>query len=538
MLAQGVFIASPYIVCNDVCQQIFWMQRFRDPGLYPPDIVNEYARSYVPWGVRGVYYTASFWIDALRFSKILTAFTYLGSGLLLFLLGNLLGGRAAAWASTAILWLYPLPTHSMAGGLARSFAFPLILLFLVACAWRKRWLMHLALLLQALFIPYIFPACALAVLLPCACRPFMQKMGKKPPAPAFSLSWRDIAVMGAASLLIIAWQHQMSSLGFGPLPTATQLAADPIYTAAGRFRIWPIPMLIEDLFFTPPYYLFSMQRWPVWGHALGVTAFCLLFFFCLYKGRKTTGELTAYLWYALACLGMYALAYALALRLFIPGRQVEYAVDAAVCLLFGLGLGLAWRDAAARFFPRHARVLSTLLVCLLALAGSVRLHQEGLTDYSEYASLYDKVRSLPSNALVAGHPMLMDAVHTFGLHNVLASRKLAHPWSLGYWARYEPRLRASLDALYAKDPQTLVELRRRYGVTHIIVDNRQLADAFIQDVPLFAPYNAYIRKLAARPGPFLLAPDGPLPGMEVQPGVRLISLADLPEQTAPGDAGP
>jgi hypothetical protein len=537
-LTQGIFISSPYIACNDVCQQIFWMQRFQESTLYPPDIINEYARSYVSWGVRGMYYAVSPWIDAISFSKILTAFTYLASGLFLFLLGGRLGGRAVAWASTAMLWIYPLPMHNMAGGLARSFALPLTLLFLVACVRRERKLMHLAFLLQALFIPYIFPACALAALLPCACRLLAQKMGKQPPAPVFSLTWRDIVVMGTASLLILAWQHQMAALGFGPLPTAAQLAADPIYTAAGRFRIWPIQMLLEDIFFTPPYYLFGMQLWPTLGHALGVAAFCLFSFFCLYKARKRSGELAAYLWYGAACLCMYALAYALALRLFIPSRQVEYAVDAAVCLLFGLGLGFVWQDAAIRFFPRHAQPLSILLVCLLALAGSVRLRQQGLTDYSEYAPLYIKARILPKDALLAGHPMLMDAVHTFGLRNVLASRKLAHPWSLGYWARYEPRLRASLDALYAKDPQTLVEVRERYGVSHLIVDKRQLEDSFIQHVPLFDPYNDYIRELAARPGAFLLAPDGPLPGIEVQPGVRIVPLADIPEQTSQASAGP
>ena len=535
---QGVFISSPYIACNDVCQQIFWMQRFQDTALYPHDIMNEYARSYVSWGVRGVYYAASPWIDAIRFSKILTAVTYLASGLFLFLLGGHLGGRVAAWASTAMLWIYPLPMHNMAGGLARSFALPLTLLFLVACVRQKRALLYLAFLLQALFIPYIFPACALAVLIPFACHFLAQKMGKTFPAPAFSLTWRDIAVMGAAFLLILIWRQQMAALGFGPLPTAVQLAADPIYTAAGRFRIWPIPMLLEDLFFTPPYYLFDMRHWSTFGHVLGVAAFCLIFLFCLRKARKRTGKLAVCLWYALACLCMYALAHVLALRLFIPSRQVEYAVDAAVCLLFGLGLGFAWQDAAMRFFPRHAQRLSVLLVCLLALAGSVRLHQQGLTDYSEHAPLYIKAQSLPKDALLAGHPMLMDAVHTFGLRNVLASRKLAHPWSLGYWARYEPRLRASLDALYAKDPRTLAEIRERYGVTHLIVDNRQLEDAFIQDVPLFAPYNDYIRELAARPGPFLLAPDGPLPGIEVQPGIRIISLADLPEHTPQENTGP
>jgi hypothetical protein len=528
LATQGVFISSPWIACDDVCQQVYWMQRFQDSTLYPPDMMNEYARSYVPWGVRGVYFLVSPWIDAIAFSKILTAFTWLTSGLCLFLLGGRLGGRAAAWASIAILWIYPLPMHNMAGGLARSFAFPLILLFLVACVKRERRLMHLALLLQALFIPYIFPACALAVLLSAVCPLLAQKTGRQLPAPVFALGRRDLAVMGAASLLILAWQYQMTALGFGPLPTAEQLAADPVYGAAGRFRIWPIPMLAEDLFFTPSYYLLGMQGWSTLGHVLGTTAFCVVFLFCLYKARRRVGECAVYLWYAVACLCMYILAYALILRLFIPGRQMEYAVNAAVCLLFGAGLGLAWQDASRRYFPRLAYVLSVLLVCLLALAGGVRLHQQGLTDYSAYAPLYGMVRSLPPDAVLAGHPMLMDAVHTFGRRNVLASGELAHPWSLGYWARYEPRLRAALDALYAKDLQTLAALRDQYGVTHFVVIDCQLADCFIQDVPLFAPYNDYIRELAARPGDFLLAPDGLLPGVEVQPGVRLIALADIP----------
>ena len=277
----------------------------------------------------------------------------------------------------------------------------------------------------------------------------------------------------------------------------------------------------------PPYYLLGMQRWSTLGHVLGVAAFYLFFLFCLRKAWQRTGELALYIWYGLACLCMYALACALALRLFIPSRQLEYAMDVALCLLFGAGLGWFWQERVLRFFPRHAQHLSVLLVCFLALAGSVRLHQQGLTDYSEYAPLYSTARALPKDALLAGHPRLMDAVHTFGLRNVLASEKLAHPWSLGYWARYEPRLRASLDAVYAKDLRTLVDVRERYGITHLIVVKRHFEDAFLQDVPLFAPYNDYIRSLAARPGAFLLAPGGPLPGLEVQPGVRLIPLADI-----------
>lgn len=529
---QGIFLASPYCISDDVRQQIFWMRRFQDPALYPPDLLNEYAHSYVSWGVRGIYYCASFFTDPLTFSKMLTAFTYTGSGLLLFLLGMRLGGRAAGWGAAAVLWLYPLPMHNMAGGLARSLALPLMLLFLTALIMRRRRLMHATLLLQAVCIPYIFPACAAGLLLHYV-RRFAAKRKKKTLSFDFAPHWSDFAVMVLAAALILLWRTQMATLGFGPQPSAPQLAADPIFSTDGRFRIWPIPILPEDLFFTPAYYLLGMRNWSTAGHVAGVTFFCLLLFFSLYKARGRTGEIGPHLCCITACLGMYAAARILALHLFIPSRQVEYAVDTAVCLLPGLGLGLAWRDLGARFFPDRIRLFSSLLIGLIALFGSLRLYGEGIHDYSAYASLYAAVNELPKDALLAGHPRLMDNVLTFGERNVLATEELAHPWSLGYWARYAPRLRASLDALYAKDAQTILTLRRDYGVTHIVVDERQLTNSFIENRPLFAPYNDYIRELAARPGSFILAQGGSLPGSEVQPGVRIIPLADLAEKDFP-----
>lgn len=533
--AQGVFLTDPYRVNDDVRQQLFWMQRFQDPALYPPDLLNEYARSYVPWGVRGLYHAASFLIDPLAFSKLLTAFTFTLSGLLLFRLGERLGGRAAGWTAAMLIWLYPLPLHNMAGGLARSLALPLILLFLTAWVERTPMLLRLALLLQALCIPYAFPPCALALGLSWSLH-VLQRLRKKPADPMSAPHVLTLCVLAAGTACILLWRGQMAGLGFGPLPAAAQLAADPVFTADGRFRIWPIPTLAEDVFFTPPYYFFGMQDWPVAGHIAGVIVFCALFFFSIRTLRKRgVKDAAPYLFFGLACLCMYVAAYAAALRLFIPSRQVEYAVNIAVCLLFGLGLGLAWEECAARLFPARARLLSGLLIVLAACGGGLRLYGQGLYDYSAYAPLYAALRGLPKDALLAGHPRLMDNALTFGRRNVLASEELAHPWSLGYWARFEPRLRASLNALYAKDMEPITALRGKYGVTHLVVDDRELAADFIQKRPLFAPYNGYIRELAAKPGPFVLAPDGPLPGKEVQPGVRLIPLTALPSAQDTGN---
>ena len=44
-------LTNPYVINDDVRQQIFWMQRWLDPQLFPRDLLSDYARQYVPWGV-------------------------------------------------------------------------------------------------------------------------------------------------------------------------------------------------------------------------------------------------------------------------------------------------------------------------------------------------------------------------------------------------------------------------------------------------------------------------------------------------------
>ena len=58
----------------------------------------------------------------------------------------------------------------------------------------------------------------------------------------------------------------------------------------------------------------------------------------------------------------------------------------------------------------------------------------------------------PKDAIIAGHPNLMDNVPTFARRRALVTYKLAHPWSKGFWQRIEPRLEDLFAAYYAADP--------------------------------------------------------------------------------------
>ena len=72
-------LTKPYVLNDDVRQQVYWMQSWLDPGLYHDDLLTRYAKNYVPWGVQAVYYAASRIVDPLYFSKILTGILFIAT---------------------------------------------------------------------------------------------------------------------------------------------------------------------------------------------------------------------------------------------------------------------------------------------------------------------------------------------------------------------------------------------------------------------------------------------------------------------------
>ncbi|HZE20762.1 MAG TPA: hypothetical protein VE082_01800, partial [Desulfobaccales bacterium] len=56
-------LTNPFIINDDVRQQIYWMQQWQDPSLFRGDFLTAYARHYVPWGVKAFYWLASWWVS-------------------------------------------------------------------------------------------------------------------------------------------------------------------------------------------------------------------------------------------------------------------------------------------------------------------------------------------------------------------------------------------------------------------------------------------------------------------------------------------
>jgi hypothetical protein len=538
VLAHFPALTNPYIINDDVRQQIYWMQQWQDPALFVSDFLTGYARQYVPRGVKALYWVASWGVPPLYFAKILPGILFICLAVCLFKIGTGLAERRLGWMMVAVYWLMPFFLDNLAGGLARAFAAPLLALFWLGWQEERPGVMGTALLLQALFIPYIFMISAPAVLLAW----LLARFGKDSPPP-FPASAAHFMILGLGAALVFVMNLQFGADGYGPLIWAREMVHHPEFYAHGRYRILPEPSLLWELVspweFIPPF-----REWGL--VAGGLVCVALLALVAVGAGRRDWRSLWQRLkpaWYlGLASLVLYFLARLFLLQLFVPDRYLIYTLNLFYCLFMALGL------QAALQVERWPRYMAVLALVAAASLGAWRLEGVGLKDYSAYRALYSALASTPKDVLFAGHPNLMDTIPTFARRRAFATYELAHPWSRGYWARLNPCLHDLFQAYYAEDPQAVVGFCRKYGIAFLIVDDRHFSPAFLKGgnflfpydrpyvpgtsrgladldrVPFFAPFDAQIKQITADRHNFALLSNPKFISLPIDQHIRVIDM--------------
>ncbi|MFZ5448742.1 MAG: hypothetical protein ACOZFS_08930 [Thermodesulfobacteriota bacterium] len=538
VLAHSPALTNPFIINDDVRQQLYWMRQWQDPALFQGDFLTGYARHYVTWGVKALYWLASWWLNPLYFAKVLPGILFVCLAVCLFRTGTCLWDRRLGWITVAVYWLMPFFLDNLAGGLARAFAAPLLALFWLGWQENRSRVMGAALLLQALFIPYIFLVAAPAALLAW----FAARIGKDEPPP-FPVNATHFFVLGLGAALVIAMNLQFSGNGYGPLVKARDMVNHPEFYVHGRYRILPESSLLWDLIvpweFIPPF--------REWGPVAGGLICAGLLVLVAVGARRVDWpswrqRLKPVFYLGLASLVLYFLARLFLLQLFIPDRYLIYTLNLFYCLALALGLKEALR---VERWPRHLAILALVAVAALS---AWRLEGVGLKDYSAYNALYRALDPTPKDALIAGHPNLMDTVPTFAGRRAFATYELAHPWSRGYWTELKPRLHDFFQAYYAADPREVVNFCRKYDIAFLIVDDRHFSSAFLkggyllfpfdqphtpgtalglaerQWCPFFAPFDEQIRQITLGRQNFALLSDSGWHTLIVDQHVRLIDM--------------
>ncbi|MEF3696322.1 hypothetical protein [Desulfolutivibrio sp.] len=516
-------LASPFVINDDARQQIYWMQRFQDAALYPANLLNDFAAAYVPVGVKALYAAASPMANALFLSKMFTGILYCATSLAFFGIGRTLGDRTLGYFCTASVWLLPFFLKNISGGLSRSFAAPLLALFLLAWLRRSSLGMALVLIVQAATIPYMCVLSTGSCLLAYAASRLRPAIS--PPFPARLPDFLIIAVCAGA---VYALNHGLEASGFGPLASVAEMTGNPVFSSAGRLDLYPLPNPFFDLIYTPFEGIGLFLDIGLVPGILSLAAIAAVVFVGARRADfapldRCRQPATSLL---LASLVLYLTARLLALRLFVPDRYVSYSLN----MLYALALAFFFHAALAPVLSRRGAAAG-LLVLAVGL-GALRLTDAGLYDYGDQAALYAAVRQTPTDAVFAGHPELMDNVLTFGRRNVQASFELAHPWMTGYWRQYEPRLGDLFAAYYATDAQTVRDFAKKYGVDYLVVNEADFSREFLAGRPFFAPFDRTIQALARQADAsgrgFILRDRAAFPGIQIDANVRLVPCRPAP----------
>jgi len=147
--------SGEYVVQDDARQQVFWMQRFLDPALFPQDWIADYFQTVTPPGTAGVYHFGTWLgIDPWTFNKLLPlALGVLTAGYCFALCLELLPLPSAGFVASVLLSQNLWMQDTLISGTAKAFFHPLLLAFLYYLLRRSLLPCLIALALAGLFYP-------------------------------------------------------------------------------------------------------------------------------------------------------------------------------------------------------------------------------------------------------------------------------------------------------------------------------------------------------------------------------------------------
>ena len=117
---------TPHVYQPDTLLLEYWTRRFQDPHLFTDPLTHALMQTaYVPWGVQGLYYAASFVADPLRFGAWgVVAVAPFTTWLVFRIVREHAAWRPGAWLAAA-LFLLPWSMERFSGTHSRALEEPI-----------------------------------------------------------------------------------------------------------------------------------------------------------------------------------------------------------------------------------------------------------------------------------------------------------------------------------------------------------------------------------------------------------------------------
>jgi hypothetical protein len=475
--------SNPYVFTDDARQQIWPLFKYYDPTIGADYIGDYYLRAIFPIGWRAVFSGLACLADPDLTSR---TFTYVA---LAAFVGAItwaawrLAGPFGGYTAAALALSSGLPLERVAGGLPRSFGFPVLGVAVAGLASGNAYVLAAAVILGAAFYPAVAVGSGLALF----CQLIVLPARYRGSAAEWPLRRRLAVVAGTAALsILLLVPAAVGARAYGHLVTPREVASYPEAGPGGRHtaenRVPSPPAILYVAKFLkrplvsngPPFSPIRRELELRGAMTLAASIVLLVAVSGLFLAYSRSESLRPPL-VRLAVLGAiapccYALAGVAAPYLYLPERHVVFILPTLAFVLVPVGLA-HW----GRLLARGRRVWETaipvvLAALVLATLGGRVATTSGLTvDAGNSAHLYAFLDGLGDGVRIAGWPGdEIDSEPLVSRKPVLMTFEMHVPFHTAYLDEMRARMRALTAAMFATDAAPLLRLRDEFGVTHLV----------------------------------------------------------------------
>jgi hypothetical protein len=497
LAAQGcslVFVAramapayqSDGLVQDDARNHIFWMARFRDPEMFPNDLIADYWQAVAPPGYSALYWALSWFVEPLTASKLLPPLLGIVTAVFTFLLARALYPvPAAAFVASALLSWYVWQYDDLVSATSRAFLLPLLAALLWALVQRRTSVAVALVVLLALFYP-AGGALGLGLL----GAQLLRFRGWRPLLERRRQPWAAFLI--AALLVGLVILHgQLATSKFGPIVLADEAQSMPEFGPNGRvpyfvddpYRYWlksnnsGLDLLASDRLLLDIPILFE------YAALAALLPLLLVFRRSLPTTARLSDQSVILLQLLATSAALFFLAHMLLFRLWLPSRYVKWSLPLVFSVAAAITLTILVEELAARLAPQRRGVLVASLALALAVAlAAYPVRYDNAFVFDRHPTITAYLRDEPKDIVVAGVPSETDSVPSFAGRTILTNRENAYPVHLGYYRQLRQRTEDLIDAYYAESSEAIVAFAAQYNVDVFLVNRHAFQSATFAEV--------------------------------------------------------
>ena len=475
---QQRMLASPYHFNDDVVQHYAWLFG----GDWTDPFYATTSGEIQPWGFRALLYLLSPLTDAVTLSHygplLITVLITVYATCLLRKAFPLVLALAGAYL------IAQMTIFTGHGFLARGFSTPLLLMFAYYLVDRSAWGIAVSLILAGVFYPPVLLINGFIL------APFMLAWTARRPWRTRGWSVRPYAIIVGGALLaglltyLQAWTIEQSPR-LGELFTRAELLSMPEFGGRGR-------VIFTNITNTPTEWMLRYYQrllvgiWPAPDFGLFLLASAAVL--CLVTRRRTAAVGAYVILLFVVTAGLYHLARVMTPKLFMADRYLQYPWRMGVPLLYGYLAGALWA-----VLPRWWTAVPLSLVLVFLGYRHMQPEEYPVISVSDKAAMYERIRELPPDALLAAPPQEASFIPLVTRRSVLLGHEQAHALYFRHYYDYvTPRYRDYQHAVTADSLDQVVAFLDRYGVDYLLLDRNFLENS---DRDYFEPYRTRFTEL-------------------------------------------